>query len=772
MPDADFLVNEFLCSGFYATLLFMSKLKNMKTITLFRKNITLVAVLSYIVFNFSEVNAQVIRSYTNVYSDNIRGGHTIIGNTFSAIYSSGSGSSGTVDLAKMNDFSTTGYSNSQTSAYGNDNSNIQLVDIDGNTQTASSSSANLTLPAGVNTVKFARLFWGGRITGGMGGANNINLRTIKFKFNTEGYVTAVATSAAIDKAFISGSGIDSTYQAYYDVTAYVNARKSGTYTLADIAAEKGAHSGGGNFAGWAMVVVYENLSLPFSSIRIYDGYLQVYDNGSVISQTITLSGLNPPANFSLSSDAYMSTMSWEGDANLAASTNNPNGDYEKVNGIAVYNAVNPVSNFWNGTISRNGTHLTGTKNPDFLNQMGIDIDEVEVGTGYGISPATTSINIEFGTEADQYFPSVFAFTMKTKPPLVRLDKFVKDTASGNAAWQVPNDTLNPNEILTYTITGKNMGSGNALNCVIMDTLPGPLTYRIGSLKVNAPTPGIVPGFKTEGEGDDAAFIKYIGGRVYVKFFIGTGATAGSGGMLAPNDSFNVQFQCIVPPNAMALNYVTNTARITGTEQDGVTPFVDDGTAIIGPPIIPLSVKLTDFTVQFRDKNALLNWSTGFESENHHFEIERSLDGSNFITTGTVRGNGSTTQLSNYSFADPVITSAKIIYYRLKIVSDDNKGYYSKIIALRLNGLVTLENFSVYPNPFTNNLKLMINSNMETILAIQIRSVSGQKESSYRVAVQSGENVVVLSGLETLRSGIHLLEIITHDGRMTQRIFKQ
>lgn len=744
----------------------------MKTFTLLQKNVTLLAVLSCTLFSLSDIKAQVIRSYSNVYSDNIRGGHTIIGNTFSAIYSSGSGSSGTVDLAKMNDFSTSGYSNSETSAYGNDNSNIQLVDIDGNAQTASSSSANLTLPAGVNTVKFARLFWGGRITGGMGGADNINLRTIKLKFNTEGYVTAIASSAAIDKAFISGSGIDSTYQVYYDVTAYVNARKSGTYTLADIAAEKGAHSGGGNFAGWAMVVVYENLSLPFSSIRIYDGYLQVYDNGSVISQTITLSGLNPPANFSLPSDAYMSTMSWEGDANLAASNNNPNGDYEKVNGIAVYNAVNPVSNFWNGTISRNGTHLTGTKNPDFLNQMGIDIDEVEVGTGYGISPSTTSINIEFGTEADQYFPSVFAFTMKTKPPLVRLDKFVKDTASGNVAWQIPNDTLNPNEILTYTITGKNMGSGSALNCVIMDTLPGPLTYRAGSLKVNAPTPGITPGFKTEGEGDDAAFIKYVGGRVYVKFFIGTGATATAGGIMAPNDSFNVQFQCIVPSNATALNFVSNTARITGTEQDGITPFVDDGTAIIGPPIIPLSVKLTDFTVQLRDKTALLNWTTGFESEHHHFEIERSSDGSNFVIAGIVSGNGSSTRLISYNFTDPLTTSAKIIYYRLKIVSDDNKGYYSKVIALRLNNLVTLENFTVYPDPFTNTLKLMINSNRETVLAIQIMNVSGQRESIYNVAVQPGENIVVLTGLEALRSGIHLLQINTPDGRMTQRIFKQ
>lgn len=154
------------------------------------------------------VQAQVVRPYTLVYSDNIRGGHTIIGNTITAIYSSGSGSTGTVNLTQMNDFSTSGtgdYTNGRTSAYGNDNSNIQLVDVDGISATANSSSANLVLPAGSNTIKFARLYWGGRISGGTGGPNNINLRTTKIRFNSEGYQTITAAPGAIDKSIISGS---------------------------------------------------------------------------------------------------------------------------------------------------------------------------------------------------------------------------------------------------------------------------------------------------------------------------------------------------------------------------------------------------------------------------------------------------------------------------------------------------------------------------------------------------------------------------------------
>lgn len=910
----------------------------MKTIIHYQRFLPAILIVALSLLIVSQLNGQVVRPYTNIYSDNIRGGHTIIGNTITAIYTSGSGSTGIVNTAQMNDFNTSGtgdYTYGRTSAYGNDISNIQFVDVDGivpstplivtgdtwnfstaasqpaswpnvatlpggpgasplgygptvgalattvadlrtyyftrtvnfnpalysgftfsltlddgavvyvngtevgrinmwsgtpgfatdassniepeqlstftvgngspfvngnNTiqvevhtsannetgtddlyfdlaldgnalvQTANSSSADLSLPAGSNSIKFARLYWGGRINGGMGGANNVNLRTAKVRFNAEGYQTITAAFGAIDKSFIRDT--DSSYQSYFDVTAYVNARGSGRYTVADITAATGSISGGGYFSGWALVVVYENLSLSYSSVRIYDGFLQVYDDGAVTSQTITLSGLNPPASFSLPADAYMSVVSWEGDANLAASADNPNGDYIKVNGTAVSNAVNPVTNFWNGTISKNGAHLSGNKTPDFKNQMGIDIDEVEVGTGFGLSPATSNIDIVFGTEADQYFPSIFAFTMKTKPPVVQLDKLVKDTASGNAPWQIPNNLLNPNEILTYTIIGKNLGSGSALNCVITDTIPDNLTFRKGSLKVNVPTPGVVAGFKTDEPGDDAAFYGIAGTKGYVKFFIGTGATATTGGQLAPNDTYSVQFQCIVPPNASIINFVSNTARITGTEQDGITPFVDDGTAIIGPEGIGLAVKLTEFTVLKQNNEAILNWTTLTETNTSHFDIERSTDGINFSKMGTVAGSGTTTDVQNYQYIDPINISALVIYYRLKVVDMNNKSGFSKIIALRLTGLVTLKNFTVYPNPFTNDLKLQINSATETTVKVRIINASGQLAGDYTIAVQKGENIVVLSNLATLKQGMYFLELIAEDGKLTQKIMKQ
>ena len=887
-------------------------------------------------------SAQVVRPYgAPLFSDNLHGGHTIFGNTITAIYTSGSGSSGTVNTTAMNDFSMSGtgsYTNGRTSAYGNDNSSIQSVDVDsgptvtslltpggmwryyslnnynaappnvsslnwthdtyndagnwtntannsnafgynepsvnspsqtnretyylrrdvsisnpsqystitltakyddgavvyvngvevarmnmptgtlvygtnpssnrnytdgdfvidlpassfsnGNNQIAvalyqgtsstvdfyfnmeldgnivdptfNSSSANLIMPAGTNTVKFARLYWGGRIDGGTGGNDNINLRSAKIRKGTSGaYTSVVAPSSQVDKAKINGS--DSAYQSYIDLTSFINANGAGTYTVGNITVASGSASNGGNYGGWALVVVYENPSLSYSSVRVYDGFIQVYSGGSPTTQSILLTGLNAPGSPVLASDAYMTTVSWEGDGNLGSSSSNPNGDYIKVNNVAVSNGVNPVTNFWNGTISKNGAHIN-TKNPNFLNQMGIDIDEQEVGTGYNIPVNATQVNIEFGTEADQYFPSVFAFTIKAKDPEITLDKTVSD---GTA----PFGQLQINEILTYTLSGSNLGTAAALNCTVVDTIPANVAYVPGSLiVVNS------PGFsnnsvQTDMSDADFAFKGTTGGKDYVKYYIGTGATNSSGGTLQPGETYILRFKVITPATVPLLSTVTNTARITGQNIFG-DQFVDDGTANIAAGSI-LAVKMTSFTVKKENNNAILRWTTVSETKNDHFEIERSVDGINFTKMGIVSGNGTTAMTKNYSYPDPLANvTAKVLYYRLRIIDIDGFNTFSQVVALRLDGSIIMSNMTVYPNPFTNNIKLQVNSVKEENSLIRFINMNGQEVLKRNVILLPGENIVIIKDLEVMAPGLYIMEFGTKDGVMTQKIIKK
>jgi hypothetical protein len=357
------------------------------------------------------------RKYTSVYSDNIKGGCTIFGNTLMNIVDS----TGAADLIKMNDNAADG-----NSIYGNDTEDMEYVDIDGNRGAAgltyNSSSADLVLPAGSNTIKLARIYWGGRIADTEFNLSTNTNRTIKIRKGISGPYSDI-TALGIDTITIVDGFTQ--FQEYADITDFIKANGAGTYQVGNVPLSTGVIAEGGNHGGWCIVVVYENQSLPFNSIRVYDGFEVVYNGGSDTTSTITLTGLNIPSTPLQSSDARMGVVVWEGDANLP-------GDFLNINGQPFSNATNPPYNIWNGTITNSAVHVT-TKNPDYTNQMGIDIDQFDVGAGYGIAPNATSVTLQFGTIADKYFPGVFTFTAKMKdsgPLPVTLSSFTA-SLSGN-----------------------------------------------------------------------------------------------------------------------------------------------------------------------------------------------------------------------------------------------------------------------------------------------------------------------------------------------------
>ncbi len=636
--------------------------------------------------------------------------------------------------------------------------------------TFNSSSADLVFPsvAGAFNIKFARLYWGGRVSNTVSDAT---LKTVKIKKGSGAYATINDATVNIEKQSL-GNGF-SAYQCYRDITSFVQSHKAGTYTVADISTSLGASNSGGNFGGWTIVVVYENANLNYSSVRVYHGFELVEDNNT---KGIKLENLSAPSNPTSSSDIYMSVMAWEGDAGIGATTAKPDGDFIKVNDNFIGNTVNPRQNFWNGTISKNGAHVT-TKFPHYLNQMGIDIDEIELGAVdgqgqsiYGIGPSSSTIEIEFGTETDQYFPSVFAFTMFAKDPTVSINKGATITGGG------PANMLAPAQTITYTLNGKNEGNGNALQTVIVDTIPAALTYIPGSLVINnAPNPSgagtLLNVDQSDAPGDDYAEVFTANGKTVVKFYIGTGATSSTGGVLAPGRTYSVSLKCLTPDNAHPGYSVTNTANVRGVGIDGET-FIDVSSHMFGPGGAALPVKLTGFKVVRENDVASLSWTTHGELNSDRFEIERSFDGVAFTKVGTVRSNGNTEEEKSYSFRDAISNNTNVIYYRLRMVDIDATSSYSKIVALRLNGLTTLSNFTVYPNPFTSNVKMQLNSVKASKVTVRINNAAGIQQISKVFDLQQGENIIVVQDLENLKPGVHLVEIITEDGKMTQKIMKK
>lgn len=700
-----------------------------------------------------------ITSYTQVYSANLKGGTAVLGNTSMHIINS---FNGTVRTNRMNEISdpSNGQGGIGYTQYGNDNDNMQFADIDGVAATGNSTSADLILPSGTNTIKFARLYWGGRILNSAITSVPDTLRKVKIRKGNNAYSNVLAAATSVDQFAIAGTS-ETVYQAYSDITAFVQSNGAGTFTVADVPATAGSTSNGGRFAGWSIVVAYENPASLLNSVRIYHGYYQVFTaNNSPQSVSVTLNDLNVPNNSLSAGDAVMSVMGWEGDGNLGATNSNPEGDFVKVNNIVVSNTANVGTNFWNGSISNNGNYVT-TKNPSYSNQMGIDIDQVDVGTGYGILPNANSVTVTFGTEADQYFPSYFAFSLRSKDPLVTINKTVADANNSNQ--------VESNEVLTYTLTGTNVGPGQAHNVYVVDSLPLNVSYVPNSMVVVSAL-GATIGAQTDAQdAADKSYKSSNGGREYVKFFLGTGATSSAGGVMNIGDTYTVKFkvQSQVIPGS-----ITNTATSYAYSVAGDL-FTDASTAVIGPLGAPLSVKLLSFNAMLASNKtkSVLDWVTESELNNDHFDVEKSDDGIHFTTIATVKGNGTTTSTHTYSYTDNLTPGTAIEYYRLKVVDINDKVSYSQIVLVKLNGAFSNTAINVYPNPFVSDVKVFIKSTKSVPAVIKIIAANGTEVSVKKVTVESGSNIIVLSDVASLPKGMYVLEVVAENDKFSKTIFK-
>ncbi len=522
-----------------------------------KKSIVFLFVLSCLL---SSISLAQFRKLGFVYSENIKGGAVLFGNTL--MYSANADSS--VNTEAMNGNSVNGNSLYDNGNYGA--TKMLYIDIDGSTgegtATRNSSSADLILPAGTNTIKFARLYWGGRAKASEFNMTDLANQKIKIRKGTSGaYIEYPA--AQIDRSFLEvGTSTEySRYQAFADITDLIKAEGAGTYTAGNGAFSTGTGGDFGNYGAWSIVVVYENTALSYNSVRVIDGFQEVYSGGSVTTAPIVITGLNIPQSGLSAEEAQLGIMTWEGDARF-------NGDLFRVNNILLSDALNQSNNPWNGTITINGAHVT-TKNPNYTDQMGIDIDQFYLGTGYNILPGDSSVVLRFGTNQDQYFSGVIAAVIKMRESEIKITKTVADANN--------NQIAEAGEVLTYTIKGTNFSLTDISNVTVTDSLPSTMNFVANSLKVNY-CPGISAGIKTDAGGDDIA--EYTGVNKMINFRLGNNASSSTGGSMAPADSFEIEFKVTFNPVANGIAPpVINVARVKAKSAT-LENFIDDATVTI------------------------------------------------------------------------------------------------------------------------------------------------------------------------------------------------
>ncbi len=441
----------------------------------------------------------------------------------------------------------------------NVSANMIQVDIDGDPTTSTSSSANYTLPAG-GSVLWAGLYWAGYYRG-----PHADKDDIKFSTPTSGGYNNVTASQVF-----TYYGSDDFYGAYVDVTADVAAGGSGTYTVGDIKVSPGYSSTHG---GWTLVIVEYDPAEPWKNLTVNQGFQTI---GPIPSATIPVTGFTAPPIGPV--NAEIGIVASEGDRRGT-------GDYAEFNGVRLTDGNNPSNNFFNSTLSDSAVYQSGS-NPLYpSNTLGYDADIVS--TSGLVPPGSTSANVTVGTTGDWYWPMVVTTAIEIYVP--NLTTNLEKTAT-----DLNGEDLHPGDTIEYSIFFNNTGDDPAVDVALSDAIPAGTTYKPGSLQViqdDSPT-----GPRTDGTGDDTAWFD----GTAVNFNLGVGATASSGGEVAPlsqgGHGYEVRFQVTVDAGTENSD-IKNEAEIDYIAKFINEPYNATSNETVQPvePLVDLVIDKVDIT---------------------------------------------------------------------------------------------------------------------------------------------------------------------------------
>lgn len=178
----------------------------------------------------------------------------------------------------------------------------------------------------------------------------------------------------------------------------------------------------------------------------------------------------------------------------------------------------------------------------------------------------------------------------------------------------------------------------------------------------------------------------------------------------------------------------------------------------------LPVKLLLFNARKEaNKRVALNWSTAQEVNNSHFELQRSIDGRDYETIGTVRGNGTVSKVINYSYTDNAPKS--INYYRLKQVDFNGTFSYSAVQMVKMDETAS-ETLVLYPNPVKDEVWFS-HSNKQAFVTYAVYTLTGEEVLTGTIEQQSST-----LHLGSLGKGIYLLVMRDLSGQsISQKLIK-
>lgn len=184
--------------------------------------------------------------------------------------------------------------------------------------------------------------------------------------------------------------------------------------------------------------------------------------------------------------------------------------------------------------------------------------------------------------------------------------------------------------------------------------------------------------------------------------------------------------------------------------------------------------LSKFNAAYGKNYFELNWNT-IAGDFDHFEIERSLDGLNYETIGTVTNKDAVSNEGLYAFRDhfhSAVARNNDFFYRLKEFEADGNIIYSKVLIARMFNTKSLASLSVTPDPLANDILVNVQLNEDSYVMMKVVDEKGNLILKEGQKAEFGPNTFTLEGTHGLHPGLYTLEVtVNSKERMIMKLSK-
>jgi hypothetical protein len=158
----------------------------------------------------------------------------------------------------------------------------------------------------------------------------------------------------------------------------------------------------------------------------------------------------------------------------------------------------------------------------------------------------------------------------------------------------------------------------------------------------------------------------------------------------------------------------------------------------------------------------VTWNVQDELNIKQYEVERSVDGSNFTNIGTVQATGNNTKNSSgkYTWADVTATNANY-FYRICSVGTNGEQIFSQVVKVK-TGMV-VQSAAINPNPAHDGvIGLQLTNMPQGMYHVTLVNLAGEQITTASFNSSSENSKQNISFDKNTSKGIYHLEIIAPD----------